>query len=265
MERPHGRDHHLVERVQVAAVTGARWQRDVDRAARAGARAALVEGARARREHVVLVDRDREHVGVLVEHRLRAVAVVDVPVDDRDAIHAAHRPGVRRGDGQVAEHAEAHARRRDGVVARWAHQRVGVVDGCVEHGVDAGDHGAGGTPGDGQPAVAERRDPVAGVTTLRELALGGDAREVGRRVDAEDLLVGRLARRDPREVVDQAADDHQLVQAPLRLGVLEVDERLQPGGRIAREQPGGRRRVVPAEDLVVRVARRHQFHLALVR
>ena len=40
----------------------------------------------------VLVQRDGEHARVLVEHRLRAVAVVHVPVDDRDAADAVHAP-----------------------------------------------------------------------------------------------------------------------------------------------------------------------------
>jgi hypothetical protein len=77
---------------------------------------------------------------------------------------------------------------------------------------------------------------------------------MGRRVNAEDLLVRRLARRDPHEVVDQAADYHELVQPPLRLGVLEVDERLQPGSRITREDPGSRSLVVPAEDRICKRA-----------
>ena len=53
-------------------------------------RARLVRLARHRPERV-LVQRDGEHARVLVEHRLRAVAVVHVPVDDRDAADAVHR------------------------------------------------------------------------------------------------------------------------------------------------------------------------------
>ena len=42
---------------------------------------------------LVLVQRDREHARIGEEDRLGAVAVVDVPVDDRDAADAAHLPG----------------------------------------------------------------------------------------------------------------------------------------------------------------------------
>ena len=256
-ERPHGRDDDLVERVEVAAVTRAGRERDVDRAAGAGALAALGQGAGVRREDVVLVDRDRQHVGLRVERRLRPVAVVDVPVDDGDALHAAHGAGMGGRDGEVAEDAEAHAAGGDGVVPGRADERVGVRDAAVEHGVDALDDGARGAAGDGQPAATERRDAVAGVAALGQLALGRDASQVLGRVDAQDLVVRRLPRRDAHEVVDEPADDDELVQPSLRLGVLEVHERLQPGARVAREDPGSRRCVVPAEDLVVRVAGRH--------
>jgi hypothetical protein len=54
------------------------------------------------------VDRDVEHVRVVPEDRLRAVAVVGVPVDDRDARRAEPLQRVSRGDRNVVEEAEAH-------------------------------------------------------------------------------------------------------------------------------------------------------------
>ncbi len=61
-----------------------------------GALADDVDAAAARRIVLVLMQRDREHVRIGEEDRLGAVAVVDVPVDDRDAPDAAHLP-VRAG------------------------------------------------------------------------------------------------------------------------------------------------------------------------
>ena len=54
-----------------------------------------------------LVRRDIEHPRLLIEHRLRPVAVVHVDVDNRDPLETAgeHRGS---GDGDVVEQAEAH-------------------------------------------------------------------------------------------------------------------------------------------------------------
>ena len=87
-ERGDGGDDDLVERVEVAAVTRPGRQRDVDGAAGAGALAPLVEGARARREHRCPGGwRSSARRALVVEHRLRPVAVVHVPVDDGDALY----------------------------------------------------------------------------------------------------------------------------------------------------------------------------------
>ena len=74
-----------------------------------GALAVVLDRAREEREAAVLVERDREHARIVVERALRAVAVVDVPVDDRDAREPARAAQVVRGDRDVAEDAEAHA------------------------------------------------------------------------------------------------------------------------------------------------------------
>jgi hypothetical protein len=69
------------------------------------------------------VERDEEHRVVVAKDLLRAVAVVDVPVDD---CHP-HEPELRlrepRRDGDVVEEAEPHRRGRPRVVARWADER----------------------------------------------------------------------------------------------------------------------------------------------
>ena len=55
-----------------------------------------------------LVERDVEDGRVVPEDRLRPVAVVDVPVDDRDALEAELGLGRPGGDGHVVEEAKAH-------------------------------------------------------------------------------------------------------------------------------------------------------------
>ena len=59
-----------------------------------------------------------EDAGVVVEHVLDAVAVVHIPVEDHDALHALHLDGVLGGDRHVVEDAEATGLVLLGVVAR---------------------------------------------------------------------------------------------------------------------------------------------------
>lgn len=54
---------------------------------------------------LVLVERDEEHARVRVESLLGPVAVVHVPVEDRNALETADLPGVFGGDDDVVEDA----------------------------------------------------------------------------------------------------------------------------------------------------------------
>ena len=76
----------------------------------------------------VLVQRDRQHGRVVEEDLLGAVAVVDVPVDDRHPAEAALALRPARRDRRVVEEAEAHRRVALGVVAGRAQDRERVVD-----------------------------------------------------------------------------------------------------------------------------------------
>ena len=95
-----------------------------------GALAALTELTGPPWEPAVLVDRDRQHVGIGVERGLRAVAVVDVPVDDRDPSDVVRGDRVHRGERDVGEDAETHRPIGLGVMAGRAHERVGVRHGA---------------------------------------------------------------------------------------------------------------------------------------
>ena len=68
------------------------------------------------------------HASVVPEDVLRAVAVVDVEIDDGDALGAMGGLGVAGGDRRVVEEAEAHRRRRLGVVAGRPRGDESVVD-----------------------------------------------------------------------------------------------------------------------------------------
>ena len=90
----------------------------VDREAAARAVADLAGRAGAWVERA-LVDAGVEDVPGGGEDLLGPVAVVDVPVEDQDALGAARGDRVRRGDGDVVEQAEAHRARALGVMAGW--------------------------------------------------------------------------------------------------------------------------------------------------
>src|SRR5204862_1923982 len=63
-----------------------------------------------------LVHGDEPHAGLLLDQRLRPVAMVDVPVDDQDPVDAMAGPGVVGGDGDASEEAETHGPRPQRVV-----------------------------------------------------------------------------------------------------------------------------------------------------
>jgi hypothetical protein len=122
-----GHDRPL-ERREVGAVAAAGRQRHVQVRVGGGARARHLEEARIDRVVAVLMHGDRQHRRVLEEGEFRAVAVVHVPVDDRDPVQAMHALGVVDAEHGVSKHAVAAAAIGLGVVTRRAHERVGVRD-----------------------------------------------------------------------------------------------------------------------------------------
>ena len=75
-------------------------------------------------------------VRIVPEDVLRAVAVMDVEIDDRDALGAIDRLSVTRGDGRIVEEAEAHRRRDFRMMTRRARGDEGVSDLAGHHLVD---------------------------------------------------------------------------------------------------------------------------------
>src|SRR5208283_425642 len=82
-------------------------------------RASLPDLPRAGKERH-LMGRCVHNVPVVPEGVLRAVAVMDVEIDDRDALGAIDRLRVTRGNGRVVEETEAHRHRDFSMMARRA-------------------------------------------------------------------------------------------------------------------------------------------------
>ena len=74
------------------------------------------------------MDRHGQHVGALVEDALRAVAVMQVDVDDRHARGEAAK--VLGGDRRIVEEAEAAGDIAEGMMARRAAERIGGAFAC---------------------------------------------------------------------------------------------------------------------------------------
>src|SRR5262245_55820652 len=90
--------------------------------------------------------RDEQDGVIAVEAPLRGVAVVDVVIDDGDAIEATG-TRVRRGDGDVVEETESHRTVPLGMMTRWSDERQGArITTLFEHMLDSGHSCASGQP-----------------------------------------------------------------------------------------------------------------------
>ena len=85
--------------------------------------------------------RDVEHMRIGFEDVLRAVAVMDVVIDDGDLARA-EMTRVGGGDRYIVEQAEAHRARALGVVPRRPHDRDRGPVRSGHHALDAVDGGA---------------------------------------------------------------------------------------------------------------------------
>ena len=193
----------------------------------------------------MLVGRDVEHVGVVPEDRLGAVAVVDVPVDDQDPFTDG---GARSGgDGHVVDEAEPHGAIFGGVVSRWSHGNEGnPVSAPFQLGERHQSRSRGAASG--RPRVGAG----VGVGVDVPAAAGAERLElgqVGRRVHPGQLVERCLADRRVHQLVLQpegAHSVHDCGQPRLLLGVVRTSVVLgDPGG------PGHDQRrhaVAPAEN-----------------
>src|SRR6185312_10586303 len=112
-----------------------RRQRNVDVVAPSGTRTLLTAMAGVGREAAVLVYGNRQGTPVFPERLLRAVAVMDVVVDEGDALQTQDLERVFSGNCPVAKDAEADAGFAGGVMPGRTHQCISILDSASNHGV----------------------------------------------------------------------------------------------------------------------------------
>lgn len=205
----------LVEGAEVGVVLAAVRERHVERAS------LLAEG-------VVLaaVEREREDARIVGEDRGRAVALVDVEVDDGGALGAVIAARDHDGHGEVVEDAEPLPLAAERVVRAAGHVPCGAVrEGPGERGQRAA----------GRPArlVHQRlapREPqppdVAGVEGA--LAHGGEVRGVVHQREIVPRGAGRLLQEERVRAPQNLGDAQVLADGEAMLG--REDERVAFGG-----------------------------------
>uniref|UniRef100_A0A182V1E0 Uncharacterized protein n=1 Tax=Anopheles merus TaxID=30066 RepID=A0A182V1E0_ANOME len=236
---------------------------DVEAPARPAADDGVVRVGAARKERpiVVPVHRDVQHVRVLLEDVLRAVAVVHVPVDDQDApqpVPLDRMPG-RHRDAVVD--AEAVRRVRLRVVAGRAHHAHARPGAALQHVLHHGQHRAGRHAGARVRARVEvdRVVLVGRLLHRARLAHLADEAHVLRPVHQAQLLGGGEPARQPLHALRQLVvpgqplhdlrDALRLLRVPLfrTVAVLEhqlvvhvadaVGREAQIGGEVQPGQP----------------------------
>lgn len=151
----------------------------------------------------MLVDAEIEDRRVLEEDVLRAVAVVDVPVDDEDLPHTVPRLEVPGRDGRVVEEAEPHPHVPPRVVPRRPDGAEGAVDRPFRHRLRPRDRASRRQQRDVEGVPVE-----VGVLRLEcEVAAPAGPLQpvqIFPVVDGEDIRVFRIVRRHRDHPVDQA-------------------------------------------------------------
>ena len=242
-----GLTRHLVDRGADHVARRPGRDRQVDGEARRGGATDLI-GTPGPGEQRVLVGGDVQHVGIVPEDRLRAVAVMHVPVDDEHALTQG-RARCRR-DGHVVHEAEPHGPVGSGMVTRRAdrHERDALVPPLeLRQGRQACPRGAAGCVPRIGPGVGVRVD-VAAAPAAERLELS----EVGRRVHARELGHRRLGDRGVHHVVFEAEGAHAVhdrEQAGRLFGMVATGIVLRDAGRPCHHEgrhaapPGGSHRV----------------------
>ena len=164
---------------------------------------------------------EEKNAGVAVENVLGAVAVVDVPIGDQDALGVVDLLGVAGGDGYIIKYAEAHAARGGGVVTGRADGGESVAHAVSENGVDGGQAGAGGHQGDVEGVDAERGVAGAEQPGLARHVMP-DHLDISARVDQVQVLVARGAGLDGRQGLEQPRVGQGVVQRDVARGALRM-------------------------------------------
>ena len=80
-----------------------------------------------------------EEIAVRREDLLRAIAVMDVEIDNRNALGIIMYARIKCGDSGIVEQAEAHGPARFGMMSGRPYRAEGIVRLAVEHCIDGGD------------------------------------------------------------------------------------------------------------------------------
>src|SRR4029450_11050767 len=100
-----------------------------------------------------LMGRKEEHRAVRIKNLLCSVSVMDVPVNDGDALHRVGFLCIARRDGNVVEEAEAHRCGWPGMMAWRTHGTESVLGATAQHGI----HGINASPDRVQGYLARLR------------------------------------------------------------------------------------------------------------
>ncbi len=199
-------------------MSGAGGQRQVEVRAKGVRAAHRLDPAGIQRVVPLLMQADRQDIGVIPEDRLGPVAVVDVPIEHRNT--AGQSFGLRRPDrhGDIVHQAEAVGEIGGAMVPRRAGKRVGVARLAGQH----GPHGGLRQTGRKRRNLVAARTEGGAQAQLAAARVGGglEGREVAFRVDAQQVLLRGGVRAAHRQVPGQAGDFDQVAQATLCLGVL---------------------------------------------
>ena len=125
----------------------------------------LVQSPPSQRKFAILVNGDRQHIGIVIENVLSAIAVMDVPVNNRNAFCQPARLSITDRDTNIVEQAEAHSGVWERVVPRRSHQ-------CICAGMTAGsnrghrlDHSTSRDTRNVEGSASDRRGAIASVAT----------------------------------------------------------------------------------------------------
>ena len=127
-------DYQLLEGRDIAPIACAGRKRNVDGVASARTGAHLFQFACQFGIPVVLMQRDEEYTWISIKSILRAVAVMNIPVNDHHTLEAIGLARVVSGGDGVVEDTEPHGAVAHSMMSRRAKERVGVAHLAIHHG-----------------------------------------------------------------------------------------------------------------------------------
>ncbi len=223
------RNNDGFQRIAPAVVPRPGQQRNIDVVTFARARAAIVLTGITGWEATVLMQGDSQHVVALQVDMLGAVAVMNVPVNDRHLAEPQQRFRPLDGNRNIGEETEAHRLVRQAVVSGRSRQRIGIIQLALQHRFHRRAGQAGGETGDFITARPQRRlfaQHAAAVIAYRLEAL-----KIAVGMDPPQVRKACRRRAAQRQLRRQPGDVHQVFHPPFglrRFGMTAAGGRLHP-------------------------------------